>query len=368
MKTKCKIIYAYARDLLDFPRTYFIKDKSDDPLSLFHMVLEKDSEYLADVLKIKDLLKPFETDIETFYANDELGAYDFSSLIETAFPIDDDVSIIDYYTHLLSMQESEIQAKLYQAILKIDEDDHQLSDDDLHAKTKAFLNNQNEFITYLKEIRIEENYRWHLLMHLNKPYHAIERHQILIKNIKHIYDAYLNQKANEIEDVKKMLTKTLDAGMSSFQTLTNHMIPETYLDEALKTIYISISNPYQVTIRDRLNQPSTIWGIRMAQGFKYLHMMRDNEIERRVQIFKILSDKTRYQALCLIASGETSTKKIAEILQVSSATVSYHMSAFVTFEIIVLSSEKKRKYDVNYAFLDRFWKSFLEDLNIESLS
>lgn len=79
-------------------------------------------------------------------------------------------------------------------------------------------------------------------------------------------------------------------------------------------------------------------------------------------MFKTLGDETRYDVLRLIASGVTQTKSIASALNVSSATVTYHVNAFLTAGIIQTPKSKKARYVVNYERLNAYWDKFLEDL------
>ncbi len=92
--------------------------------------------------------------------------------------------------------------------------------------------------------------------------------------------------------------------------------------------------------------------------------INENKTLERVQIFKNLGDKTRYEVLKLIAAGETSTKVIAKSLGVSSATVSYHLNNFLTSKVIRMDkSNNKFGYIVDYELLEDAIKGgFKKDL------
>lgn len=84
-----------------------------------------------------------------------------------------------------------------------------------------------------------------------------------------------------------------------------------------------------------------------------------------VLIFKNLGDKTRYEVVKLIATGESSTKKIATALEVSSATISYHLSALVTAKIIRLDkSNNKFRYVLDWDSIESAFNSLKEDMGM----
>ena len=85
---------------------------------------------------------------------------------------------------------------------------------------------------------------------------------------------------------------------------------------------------------------------------------------QRVKVFKALGDKTRYDTIRLIASGVSSIKDIANKLDVSSATISYHINEFLTSSIISLNRKKDKKsiYDVDYQKLEDVLTELRNDL------
>ena len=101
----------------------------------------------------------------------------------------------------------------------------------------------------------------------------------------------------------------------------------------------------------------------MEEAFKKMKEINDNKINERVQVFKNLGDRTRYEVLKLIASGETSTKEIANRLGVTSATVSYHINNFLTSKVIKLDKSNTRfGYVVDYDLLNEIIEGLKEDL------
>ncbi len=118
-------------------------------------------------------------------------------------------------------------------------------------------------------------------------------------------------------------------------------------------------NSYSLTIIASTASQYFIWGLNMEEVFKLLKDKKENKLNDRIQIFKNLGDKTRYQVLKLIASGEYSTKKIATALDVSSATISYHLNALVTAKIIRIEKNNNR---IEYVIDKNLLEEAMEDL------
>ncbi len=103
----------------------------------------------------------------------------------------------------------------------------------------------------------------------------------------------------------------------------------------------------------------------MEDSFKKLYEIREDKLSERVKIFKALGDKTRYETLKLLANGVTSIKEIAKSLNVSSATISYHINEFLTSGIITLKFENNKKagYKIDYSKLTEVMNELKVDLN-----
>ncbi len=362
MKFKVNLTQAYLYDLMQLPQMLAAEEDARNNNDLYRLALEEDPQFLKDVQTIKEALTPHEATIKRFYAADQLGSYDFAHLLQLSFPFSAAKTLDGYFETIMKTDEKTIKQALLYAILLSDEDNPDADRQALKQHALSLSNNQGERIALLKALSCDETYRWQLLMILEDPLKALEDFQALLKTIQPVFDAFYAQKQTEITTVKARLLSLMKDGLEAFFDLTNHMIPTKYFNKENNTILISIVHPYQMTIRANEADPYLIWGLQMEKGFKFLKQMQENDIVQRTQVFKLLGDKTRYETLRLLASGESSTKKIANTLNVSSATISYHINAFVTQEIIRLSPEKHRKYDINYKALDALWQAFLEDL------
>jgi len=84
-----------------------------------------------------------------------------------------------------------------------------------------------------------------------------------------------------------------------------------------------------------------ILGAKSLEVIQHVIQTRLDKQQERINVFKNLGDKTRYQIFCEIAKGTKSVKKIAEQLGITSATVSYHINELVLSNLVVHGWNKK---------------------------
>jgi DNA-binding transcriptional ArsR family regulator len=103
----------------------------------------------------------------------------------------------------------------------------------------------------------------------------------------------------------------------------------------------------------------------MEKSFEKIQELHENKMIQRVKIFKSLGDQTRYETLRLLAQGITSIKDIASQLNVSSATISYHINEFLTSGVVIISRDKNKKagYIVDYHRIEEVIENLKKDLN-----
>lgn len=160
-----------------------------------------------------------------------------------------------------------------------------------------------------------------------------------------------------------MLERTLmEKGESGFDELTQGFVNKGLLETGMNRYLISLVFPYSFMIISDKQGAFIVSGIHMDEGFDNLMNKHASHVEQQTKLFKNFADKTRYEVLRKIASGITSTKQIAEDIGVSSATISYHINAFVTTNILKPSPDTHKKYDINFEKLNEAYQALLKDL------
>ena len=351
-------------DLFMFPKLALITEeeiaKVNEPLhgsNPFETL--KDSDHVDFVEKAKKDLDAFRDPLFGFYADEMTSSYDFPYLLFKAYSIQGFTSHNDYFNHILNDSEVNIKKRLLHAILSIEEDDIL---EIPNEKIETLLNNKDQLLKLFRAITTTENYKWTLLMLIENPVKYLELYQNLIDSIKTYFDHYVKRHHQEMIQFEKDIIQSLKQDQEeAFNQLTQGLLPSEVLDEE-NSIFTSFVHPYSFTKTSFGNQKVLLIGLRMEKGFKKVSEFQDTLRKNRAKVFKTLSDNTRYEVLRLIASGVTSTKKIAETLGVSSATITYHINAFLTTKVVKISKSKSIKYEVDFERLETYWQDFMNDL------
>lgn len=342
-------------DILAMPRYVYLKEGKHASWKKFEDKINEQitsPEYKAMIHTLNEKLDPFFETIQLYYVDEFLSSYDFFNLLMNAYSIEEYSDVLSYLAFVY--KDEDFRTKIFKSLSQVDDDQSEV---DL-----ALLDDALALLNYVKALPTEMAYKWQLLTLFQSPKAYLKGYIDLIKSIIPIYQSLSEPKEALIKTVGSQLETLLNNPNSdAFSTITKNLISPSLTNHA-KTIYISVAYPYSFILNESVSGIAMIWGLYMEEGFKMIKESIDDETSNRVQIFKNLGDKTRYDVLKLIARGITSTKTIAENLHVSSATISYHISALVTANMITLSDDKKKKYDVNKEALTSVWKAFINDL------
>jgi len=359
---QCKFYSNESRiyDFMQFPRLLFYHEIFEGYNKIHENIVLDD--YLDFVSKVQSKINLYSKDIEIFYMKQYSNDYDFINLIFMNISFFDYKDEKDYLNMLLSLNEHEIKRSLIHSMLLIEQgQDDEVNPDIVMKNTEEICFSNNETIAFIKGLPIDTSFKWNLFLIVEEPLKYMKLFVELMTKLLPIFDDIYTPFQEEINRYGNYLTDFLNQnGTNGLQEITFSIIDQSYLDENMNKILISFIFSY--TISFTANK-YIAWGLKMEEAFKKMKEVNENKTNERVQIFKNLGDKTRYEVLKLISSGITSTKDIANTLEVSSATISYHINALLTSRVIKLdNSNKKFSYVVDYKLLEEILKDFKEDL------
>lgn len=120
---------------------------------------------------------------------------------------------------------------------------------------------------------------------------------------------------------------------------------------------------YNFFINPHPQESDIILGINVLDYLTRLDRFEERNKEDRITVFKNLSDKTRYDVLKLIATGESSTKVLAQKLGVTSAAISYHLKQLTNDRLIRFDANNpKHRYRINEQRMMEALAGLREDL------
>lgn len=352
-------------DFIDFPRLIYAEDEiqtiGDD--DVFHEIMDKDfKEFLT---QSESYLKPFKKEIEFFYSRDFMDSYDFNFLITKTISFFGYVNEESYLNHLLTLTDEEIKQSMITTMLSNENKNVNISF--LMDKALEISKDKKEIMALINDLPIDSGVKWNLFIILEDTKNYMRQYVELMFKILPIYlklyskiEATLTDTGNNFVD---MLNQKGEAGL---EEITFSMIDSELITEDTNKVLISYVSSFALKIDNTSTSPYIVWGLKMDKVFQAMKEKQENKLNERIQVFKNLGDKTRYEVLRLLASGESSTKNIAKALEVSSATISYHINALVTSHIVRYEKTNNRiGYLIDFKLIEEAYLGLKNDLNIE---
>ena len=243
-------------------------------------------------------------------------------------------SFDEYAEALHSMDEGQIKQRLMTTIVKQDEEEASVED-----KVTELLGNQFAFLDFLKNLPIDDTVRWNYFTIMSQPKKFVEDfislHQTLKPIFEKVYAEYL--------PILEKSYQEFETTIQEHPTILAEAFSGTKVIEEIDWASDEISVIPTLLLSDFYFQDSEILilGAKSLEVIQRVIQTRLDKQQERINVFKNLGDKTRYQIFCEIAKGTKSVKKIAEQLGITSATVSYHINELVLSNLVVQGWNKK---------------------------
>ena len=243
-------------------------------------------------------------------------------------------SFDEYAKVLHSMDEGQIKQQLMTTIVKQDEEEASVED-----KVVELLGNQFAFLDFLKNLPIDDTVRWNYFTIMSQPKKFVEDfislHQTLKPIFEKVYEEYL--------PILEKSYQEFETTIQEHPTILAEAFSGTKVIEEIDWASDEISVIPTLLLSDFYFQDSEILilGAKSLEVIQRVIQTRLDKQQERINVFKNLGDKTRYQIFCEIAKGTKSVKKIAEQLGITSATVSYHINELVLSNLVVQGWNKK---------------------------
>ena len=344
-------------DYLSFPRIYGFYDEynesTDDSL-----IKAIGDDYLEFAEGMHTKLEKYKDVIGELYQKDIYSMNDYYNILIEAFPVFDYEDEHKYLKDLINTDSNEFKEKMIKAMLTMEQDKDEVKD---------FTPNEAEAMTYINQLKIDSASKWNLLMMVQNPKAQLEKLIKLLQENEHIFYTHHRKYLDKMNETGERLAKEFSKDtVQAFKKITYDSIDYNFEKNESGVIYISTVFQHSLRLMDS-DPVRMVWGLEMEKSFKTIHDINEDQLVNRVKAFKALGDKTRYETLKLLSQGMTSIKEIAETLDVSSATISYHINEFLTAGVLKISrgKEKKSHYKVDYDRLNNIIEALKEDLNFK---
>lgn len=350
-------------DFLEFPslifaRARYEKSKEEDDLKIPYF-----ADYLDLLNRVEVKLEPYVKDIEFFYMKNIHGEYDFIGLISSVYMIFGHNSEKEYLDMLLGLSEKDINKSIAYSIISDNENSLDYSEE-IMSRAEALSLSKSELIALIKDLPTDAAAKWNLFLTIEEPVKYMKIYVDLMYKILPIFTDFYKQYEEEVGKYGQYLAEFLnEKGTKGLEEKTYSILDSKVINDDDNRIFISAVLQYAIAVMGVGRNSYIAWGLRMEEAFKRIKEVNENKINERVQVFKNLGDKTRYEVVRLIASGETSTKEIAQALGVSSATISYHINNLLQSKIIKIDrAESRYSYVVDHETLEKTINGLMQDL------
>ena len=295
-------------------------------------------------------LEPYKDNILYFYKDDALRMFFVNVKNVLRYH-----SFDEYAEVLHSMDEGRIKQQLMTNIVKQDEEEASVED-----KVAELLENQFAFLDFLKNLPIDDTVRWNYFTIMSGPKKFVEDfislHQTLKPIFEKVYAEYL--------PILEKSYQEFETTIHEYPTILAEAFSGTKVIEEIDWASDEISVIPTLLLSDFYFQDSEILilGAKSLEVIQHVIQTRVDKQQERINVFKNLGDKTRYQIFCEIAKGTKSVKKIAEQLGITSATVSYHINELLLSNLVVQGWNKKEcTQAIHTALITEVMNGLMED-------
>ena len=313
--------------------------------------LEEQLEGIVEEMRQMSIpLEPYKDNILYFYKDDALRMFFINVKNVLRYH-----SFDEYAEVLHSMDEGRIKQQLMTNIVKQDEEEASVED-----KVAELLENQFAFLDFLKNLPIDDTVRWNYFTIMSGPKKFVEDfislHQTLKPIFEKVYAEYL--------PILEKSYQEFETTIHEYPTILAEAFSGTKVIEEIDWASDEISVIPTLLLSDFYFQDSEILilGAKSLEVIQRVIQTRLDKQQERINVFKNLGDKTRYQIFCEIAKGTKSVKGIAEQLGITSATVSYHINELVLSNLVIHGWNKKDcKQAIHTELITEVMNGLMED-------
>lgn len=240
----------------------------------------------------------------------------------------------DFLDSIYNLSEIEIKERLFK---KLNKEKCEINYDEINDVIKS---NKN-FIDYIKGLNISSGTKWDLYCFIEDIDNYRNKFVAFIKNYISFYNKIFEKHKVKNESFNKYIKKRInEEGMEFIKLIT-----EKYFSaESFNEIHVTTSffNTYNLNFAIEENN------LYIYIGSKYLETLkrhiRANNLEENILVYKNLSDKTRFEIMKFLLTGEHFGQEIANKFGISTAAVSYQMNYLFAANLIHFEKKDRKVY------------------------
>ncbi|PKK39146.1 hypothetical protein ABB02_01378 [Clostridiaceae bacterium JG1575] len=232
---------------------------------------------------------------------------------------------------------------------------------------KGALEMSSSVLETLETLPLSNDDKWKVLALLSHPHEQLERYADLLEELLPLFHAFYQEVEPPLRRYRQSLIRRLRENPSLLKNLVGQFLASPIQDEEPTKVYLLGLSAYYFGIHHSEKKKFITMGYLLESYYEAKRNSDAMKVQRRVQAFKNLGDRTRYDVLRLIAKGISSNKQLAEELHVTAPNISYHIKTLQNENLIVLDlSDQKNIHRIHEEVFLTHLKDLLEDLAIDA--
>lgn len=255
-------------------------------------------------------------------------------------------SLGDCFDFISNLNATDIKSRLIKKLLK--DKSNCNGDDEIEVKCKEILQNDEKILEFIKNLDMDSSVKWDLFCLIQEPEKYRDEYVEYMKDFSSKFYKIYDTKRNTISEFNNYIEDNLNK--EGFKFL-NNIANNTFKYDSFDKVYISTTYTYyySLTYEVKENVAYICLGLGFEEVFAKLAGKEEDKLQRNLNIYKNLSDRTRFKILKLLIEKEDyCSKDIAQKLGITGATVSYHMDYLFSSNIIQIDRKnRKNVYTIN---------------------
>jgi DNA-binding transcriptional ArsR family regulator len=234
------------------------------------------------------------------------------------------------------MTEDEVIIRLVKELLR-----DKISDEVMRARKSEEIVKNNSLFDFIKELDIYDGDKWNLICFLKDIKGYAEGAAALIRNYATYFYNELEKHRNRIDKFRETVLKRIEDNSIEFisELFKSDFKTESYEEISITVTYLHYYSLYFYTT----NKIGHI-----ALGINYESILAKlqgtSEIDRGLTVLKNLSDRTRFEIIKLLLKKDYFGQELAFELNITTATVSYHMNQLFASNLIEIERMEHKAF------------------------
>lgn len=212
----------------------------------------------------------------------------------------------------------------------------------VNEKYKEICSSKRDIIEYIKNLSYTPEEKWNLFLFIDEP----KKYALELCNFLRLYKPIFENYYKNLDKIREKFNKYLkekieEEGIEYLNNLSKAIPYKQFENICIYPLYIGFCSINYNMIDDK--------NIFVGIGFKYedyvLRRLKDtDEYDKYNLILKAISDKSKFSIIKLLMEREMYGMEIAERLNLTTATISHHMSQLFLAEIVLMDKQEGKVY------------------------